>query len=83
MPLVPANPSTKKDAPTIQIPQQQGYSCEIASGAGCSPHPCVKYAQSVSEVAVTATATATAAAAAGRCNGTANAVPRAVPIVAP
>jgi hypothetical protein len=78
-PLVPTTTTTKKHAPTIQVPQQQGYSCEIASGTGCSLHPCVKYAQSVSEVAVASTATATA----GRCNGTANAVPRAVPIVAP
>ena len=83
VPLVPANTSTLKHAPTIRIPQQQGYSCEIASGTGCSLHPCVKYAQSVSEVAVAATATSTATATAGRCNGTANAVPRAVPIVAP
>jgi hypothetical protein len=79
-PLVPANTTTKQHAPTIQIPQQ-GYSCEIASGTGCSLHPCVKYAQSVSEVAVAVAATATATA--GRCNGTANAAPRAVPIVAP
>jgi hypothetical protein len=82
-PLVPTTTTTKKHAPTIQVPQQQGYSCEIASGTGCSLHPCVKYAQSVGEVAVVATATATATATAGRCNGTANAAPRAVPIAAP
>ena len=76
-PLVPANTTTKKHAPTIQVPTQQGYSCEIASGTGCSLHPCVKYAQSVGEVAVAATTTV------GRCSGTANAAPRAVPIVAP
>jgi hypothetical protein len=75
-PLVPANTTTKKHAPTIQVPQTQGYSCEIASGTGCSLHPCVKYAQSVGAVAVAATATA------GRCKGTARAAPHAVPIVA-
>jgi hypothetical protein len=79
-PLVPAK-ATTKHAPTIQVPQQQGYSCEVASGTGCSLHPCVKYAQSVGDVSVAATATASATA--GRCNNTAKATPRAVPIAAP
>jgi hypothetical protein len=78
-PLVVAKTVIKNHAPTIHVPQQQGYSCELASGNGCSLHPCVKYVQSVGEVAVAATATATA----GRCNRTAKAAPRAVPIVAP
>ena len=81
--------TTTKHAPTIQVPQQQGYSCEVASGTGCSLHPCVKYAESVGEVAATATATAaatataTATATAGGCNSTAKATPRATPITAP
>jgi hypothetical protein len=74
-PLVVAKTVIKNHAPMIQVPQQQGYSCELASGNGCSLHPCVKYVQSVGELAVAATA--------GRCNRTAKAAPRAVPIVAP
>ena len=81
-PLVPAKPTTKR-APSIQAPLQQGYSCDVASGTGCSLHPCVKYAQSVAsppgEVAEAVTSSATT----GRCNRTANATPRAIPIVAP
>ena len=73
-PLVPAKTTTKKQAPTIQVPPQQGYSCEVASGTGCSLHPCVKYAQADDVVA---------AASAGGCNNTAKATPRAIPIVAP
>ena len=74
-PLVPAKTTTKKQAPTIQVPPQQGYSCEVASGTGCSLHPCVKYAQAAGNVV--------AAASAGGCNNTAKATPRAIPIVAP
>lgn len=33
-------------APSLQVPQL-GYSCEVASNAACSLHPCVKYAQSL------------------------------------
>jgi hypothetical protein len=68
-----------KQAPTIQVPPQQGYSCETASGTGCSRHPCAKYAQAVGEVAVAATVTATA----NRCNNTANATSHATPIAVP
>lgn len=79
-PLVPAK-ATTKHAPSIQVPMPQGYSCEVASTNGCSLHPCVKYARSLAsppgDLAV-ATAVTT-----GRCNSTANATPRAIPIVAP
>jgi hypothetical protein len=77
---VPAK-TTTKHAPTIQVPQQQGYSCEVASGTGCSLHPCVRYAQSVAlapgDVAEATSVTTS------RCNSTAKATPRAIPIVAP
>jgi hypothetical protein len=73
-PLAPLK-ATTKHAPTIQVPPPQGYSCEAASGAGCSLHPCVKYAQAVGA--------AVAAVTANRCSPTANATPRAVPIAAP
>ena len=45
-PLVGALSAPKKQAPSIQVPQQQGYSCAIASTNGCSLHPCIKYVQS-------------------------------------
>jgi hypothetical protein len=73
--LVPRKAS-QKYAPPIQVPPT-GYSCEVASGTGCALHPCIKYAQSV--VSVTAATAVTP----GRCNGTARASPRTVPIVAP
>ncbi|MGZ4229013.1 MAG: hypothetical protein ACXVTC_22635 [Solirubrobacteraceae bacterium] len=67
-------------APNIQVPSF-GYSCEVASGTGCSLHPCVKYAQSLAsppaDVAVVTSA------AADRCSSTAKATPRAIPIVGP
>jgi hypothetical protein len=79
-PLVPAK-TTTKHAPSIQVPQQQGYSCEVASSTGCSLHPCVRYAQPVAlppgDVAVVTSVTTS------RCSGTAKATPRAIPIVAP
>jgi hypothetical protein len=71
---------TLRHAPNLQVPQF-GYSCEVASGNGCSLHPCVKYAQSLAsapaDVAVVTAATA------GHCSSTAKATPRAIPIVAP
>jgi hypothetical protein len=79
-PLAPAK-TTTKHVPTIHVPQQQGYSCEVASGTGCSLHPCVRYAQSVAmppgDVAEATPVTTS------RCNSTAKATPRAIPIVAP
>src|SRR5262249_49573837 len=49
-PLVPVKTATKQHAPTIQVPQPQGYSCEVASTNGCSLHPCTKYVQSAGAV---------------------------------
>lgn len=68
-----------KQAPSIQVPPQQGYSCETASGTGCSLHPCAKYTQAVGEVDLAATANVTA----NRCNNAATATPRAIPIAVP
>lgn len=70
--LVPMKASQKYALP-LQVPPT-GYSCEVASGRGCELHPCIKYAQSV--VSVTAVTS-------GRCDSTASAMPRTVPIVAP
>ena len=84
-PLVPGPLATEigrpLKAPNIQIPQQNGYSCAIATTNGCSLHPCVKYVQSA-VVAVAAEATVAQTASTG-CRGAANAAPRAIPINAP
>jgi hypothetical protein len=79
---VPTSRSIPKvrHAPDIQAPQF-GFSCEVASGNGCSLHPCVKYAQSLAsasaDVAVVTAATA------NRCSSTARATPGAIPIATP
>lgn len=81
-PLVPAKAITKH-APTIQVPTPQGYGCEIASSAGCSLHPCVRYA--VESVAVPAGpgVAVTPSVSLGRCSGTVKSTPHTVPISGP
>ena len=81
-PLVSAKVSVKH-APTIQIPQQQGYSCEVASGTGCSLRPCVKYAIEQMAVPANSANPAIGSTTSGHCASTGKATPRAIPIVAP
>jgi hypothetical protein len=69
-----------RHAPHLQVPPF-GYSCEVASGNGCSLHPCVKYAQSLASAP--ADVAVVTSAAPGRCSSNAKATPRAIPIVAP
>jgi hypothetical protein len=83
-PLVPGPLATKVGrplkAPNIQIPQQNGYSCAVATTNGCSLHPCIKYVQSAS---VTVDAAAVVAQTSSTSCRNAKAVPRAIPINAP
>jgi hypothetical protein len=68
-----------RHAPNVQ--PSFGYSCEVASGTGCSLRPCVKYAQSLTSPpgdVVVATSAIT-----GGCSSTAKATPRAIAIAAP
>jgi hypothetical protein len=80
-PLVSVAAAKALKAPNIQIPQQNGYSCAIATTNGCSLHPCTKYVQSTG-VAVSASAAIAQTASTG-CRKAANAVPRTIPITAP
>jgi hypothetical protein len=72
-----------RKAPNIQIPQQNGYSCAIATTSGCSLHPCVRYAYAQTAVPYDNGAPVVSATGTSSCRKAANAVPRAIPINAP